>query len=433
MTPGKATIQVLPELNPPGWPYVDDGLSAEQKAAWSQQVSDWMKTEITAKNDDGSPLIGGGGVVRTPLTQFFNGTVTAYDTTQPPQTISWTGFPGLIARHDPNTRWPKVEGHRDVMDEYLEWSTNVDSNDKIQYVVFTCEGFEYFSFLGSNAPDTLVDLYKKANPDFADQIKKEDLFNKHGNYEPYNKWNGVICKTPEHPEDGLTTVNPGCIMHLAQVNNTLGAEIDIAAQATVLRKNPSGKLITDQTTLCNCSKYGNPDRNSDPKIGIGINNLAQHGNFISIADPVAIYMLGFNTANFQLDVDGTGQDLQPIPDGTFTWVRGNIDKKMGLRLRVQIPKGTMGTGDNAGRQLTVSDIFDTSTNRYIEYGGQFADYITMGVSAVTINGESPAPWQFCPEVPSGDGGHHRVAHAASLAVNDGPKTAPQGLHFVRRL
>ena len=96
MTPGGATIQVLPELNPPGWPYVNDGLSAEQKEAWSQLVSSWMQVEITAKNPDGSPLTGGGGIVRTPLAQFFNGTVTAYDTTQPPQTISWTGFPGIV-------------------------------------------------------------------------------------------------------------------------------------------------------------------------------------------------------------------------------------------------------------------------------------------------------------------------------------------------
>ena len=96
MAPGKATTQVLSELNPPGWPSVNDGLTAEQKAAWSQLVSSWMETEITAKNDDGSPLIGGRGVVRTPLAQFFNGTVTAYDTTQLPQAISWIGFPGLV-------------------------------------------------------------------------------------------------------------------------------------------------------------------------------------------------------------------------------------------------------------------------------------------------------------------------------------------------
>jgi hypothetical protein len=96
----------------------------------------------------------------------------------------------------------------------------------------------------------------------------EDLFDKNHEYEPYNKWNGVLSTTPGRPEDGLKTVNPGCIMHLAQVNNTLGAEIDIAAQATVLRKDPSGELITDATTLCNCSKYGNPNRNSDPMVSL---------------------------------------------------------------------------------------------------------------------------------------------------------------------
>jgi hypothetical protein len=142
---------------------------------------------------------------------------------------------------------------------------------------------------------------------------------------------------------------------------------------------------------------------------------------------VAIYIMDFDTSSFQLDVDGTGQDLQPIPDGTFNWVRGNIDQKMGLRLRVQIPPGTMGTGDNAGRQLTVSDIFDNSTNKYIEYGGQFADYITMGVGAVTISSGSPTPAQFCPEVPSPPPGREL------RAVDYGPgKAILQGLHTVRK-
>ena len=92
------------------------------------------------------------------------------------------------------------------------------------------------------------------------------MFAADGSYEPYNKWNGVLSTTPGDPGGGLTTVNPGCIMHLAQVNNTLGAEIDIAAQATVLRKDSGGNPITDQTKLCNCSKYGNPSRNSDPLV-----------------------------------------------------------------------------------------------------------------------------------------------------------------------
>lgn len=71
-------------------------------------------------------------------------------------------------------------------------------------------------------------------------------------YNPNNYWNQ------------LTTT--GTIIHLIQPNNTLGAEIDIAAQATVIRKDSSGKTITDANQLILCSRYGNPGRNSDPTV-----------------------------------------------------------------------------------------------------------------------------------------------------------------------
>lgn len=115
----------------------------------------------------------------------------------------------------------------------------------------------------------MLELYKKNNPEYASQMKVEDMFaeDKNGKqvYNPYNKWNGVIKTEP--PDDRvLTTVNPGCIMHLAQRNNTLNAEIDIAAQGTVIRKRVQGDLITNDVELCNCSGYGQASRNSDPKV-----------------------------------------------------------------------------------------------------------------------------------------------------------------------
>lgn len=58
----------------------------------------------------------------------------------------------------------------------------------------------------------------------------------------------------------------GCIAHLCHPSNTLSAEIDIAAQATVLRMDPEGALITDANKLINCSKYGRATRNSDPVV-----------------------------------------------------------------------------------------------------------------------------------------------------------------------
>jgi hypothetical protein len=78
----------------------------------------------------------------------------------------------------------------------------------------------------------------------------------------------------KNPETGCEVYNPsnywnllstnGSIVHLVQPNNTLSAEIDIAAQATVIRKDDAGRIITNPDTLINCSKYGNPGRNSDP-------------------------------------------------------------------------------------------------------------------------------------------------------------------------
>jgi hypothetical protein len=108
-------------------------------------------------------------------------------------------------------------------------------------------------------------MYQSCNPEFASQMKQEDLFDSNGKYEPYNKWNGVVRSDPNSADDLITT-NPGCIMHLAQKNNTLSAEIDIAAQGTVIRKRDDGTIISDPVELCNCSAYGNPTRNSDPKV-----------------------------------------------------------------------------------------------------------------------------------------------------------------------
>ena len=71
-------------------------------------------------------------------------------------------------------------------------------------------------------------------------------------YNPANQWN--------------IRSNTGSLLHLIQPNNTLSAEIDIAAQATVLRKHPDGTPVTDESELINCSQYGNPGRHSDPHV-----------------------------------------------------------------------------------------------------------------------------------------------------------------------
>jgi len=134
-----------------------------------------------------------------------------------------------------------------------------NSADKITKVVFCNEGPEYFEFLALNQRDKLIELYTNLNPGVT--IQSTDLFSSDGNYNPRNKWN-----------DSTKT---GTIMHLIQPNNTLGAEVDLGARATVVRKRKDGTLITDSDELIKCSRYGNPDRNSDPTIGIAINDAVR--------------------------------------------------------------------------------------------------------------------------------------------------------------
>jgi hypothetical protein len=236
---------------------------------------------------------------------------------------------------------------------------------------------------------------KSLNEPYSSQMNDADFFlvdpkTQNMVYNPNNYWN--VWSTT------------GSIAHLIQPNNTLSAEIDIAAQATVLRKDADGKPVTDPNQLIKCSKYGNPGRNSDPTIGGSINALAQTGSIVSVADPVALYIHDFDTSNFVYDTAKTSgsanqADLKPIanPEEVFVFTRGDITKQQGLRLQIRIPEGTEG---KVGQQLNVSNIWDKKTKQHIRYGSQIADYVTMGVDAVVISGQQPAAPIPCYKPPS---------------------------------
>jgi hypothetical protein len=106
---------------------------------------------------------------RDPLKQFFNGTLTAYDTEQDPTPITWIAFPNqvrilkgfLSPSHEyvfnniqvtvnfgsnNDLRWKIADASRMFQDEYLEWSVKRDVNGDITSAVFTCEGPEVSLF-----------------------------------------------------------------------------------------------------------------------------------------------------------------------------------------------------------------------------------------------------------------------------------------------
>jgi hypothetical protein len=88
---------VLTMFSPPGEPFVNDILD-QNKLTWSNtRTGDWIENEITATNDDGTPLQGPNGIIRTPLDHFFDGRKTSYNTTQIPTPITWTAFPHKVS------------------------------------------------------------------------------------------------------------------------------------------------------------------------------------------------------------------------------------------------------------------------------------------------------------------------------------------------
>ncbi|RPA91403.1 hypothetical protein L873DRAFT_1714422 [Choiromyces venosus 120613-1] len=329
-------MTTLKYFNPPA--YLTD-LTKENADKWSKDyISRWMNQSASTPE----------------VTQFYNATVRPTEGEINVKVITWTAFPNTVKHNTPEKeRWKVADSSRDYQDEYCEWSVLRNDKNEITKVVFTCEGPEYWDALATHQPDTLLQLYKDNNPEYADQIKKEDLYSSKSNrYNRLNKWN-----------NSTTT---GSIMHLVQRANTLEAEIQLGADATVLRVDSSGAPIHDYDRLIRCSQYGGIYRNSDPTIGGNVNDLAWQGPLLTIADPVGLYIDSFDGSQFEAPDE---EDVQKF----WTFTRGTAaDPNRGrpahwVRAVFEVPKSY---GYN------VSAIKDANGNKIL-WGSQLADAIQI--------------------------------------------------------
>jgi hypothetical protein len=250
--------------------------------------------------------------------------------TTKPAPFPWDAFPRVIKqwyKNDPTpdeTRWRVAEilhpvriGHfpdgtpamikERQQDEYCEWFVHGRSDD-IRRIDFTCEGPEYWQFLagGTDVLFRAVPAIRDQLPPFSgdmtlvlelyrafvsEEVEPDDLvwpenvladddgfhnegeviFNA-GDYNPHNKWN--------------TTHGA---MHLTHHSNTLGAEINLAADGT---KNwtRGGEAVTDQDDLACSTGIGDPNRSSDPAIAAGVNAAASGGRLVALANPIGLYI-----------------------------------------------------------------------------------------------------------------------------------------------
>ncbi|MCA1626223.1 MAG: hypothetical protein LC778_21005, partial [Acidobacteria bacterium] len=228
--------------------------------------------------------------------------------------------------------------------EYCEWSVERDpETDKITRVTFTCEGPEYWRFLANTAPNKALELYQEfVSPD----VRLEDLFAPNGVYIARNQWND-------------SAVNG--VMHLIQRNNTLSAEIELAAGASVVREIV-GRVLTNEDELIRCGLYGGFERHSDPHIGAVVNSLTRQKADVTLANPVGLYFNDLNVAGWQTP---DGSDAKSF----WHYVRGTDE--FPVRAVYEVPP-------EAG--FVVGDI--KINGREIFYAAQIADKISIKLVGV---------------------------------------------------
>lgn len=248
-----------------------------------------------------------------------------------------------------------------IQDEYCEWIVRRNEQNQITSVVFTSEPPEYYNFLfdlSDASRRLLVDLYREITG--VSSIKDDDLVDNKGNYNWWNRYNNEFA------------------VHMQQPNNTLRAQVNIFAHSSLLRANRSGEPVTDALSLINCAQYGDPNRQSDPKIGHAINTFARENRFISLENPVGLYMSG---------VDWNGWETPDNSDpGTYwTVLRGSQsddpNQSYIVRAEYAVPPD---------KGFTVSDI--TIGGEPISFGGQIAACINVRVAVmVSEPSQLPAP------------------------------------------
>src|SRR5207248_248006 len=147
------------------------------------------------------------------------------------------------------------------------------------------------------------------------------------------------------------------IVHLNSPPNSLVAEIQLGGDATVLRLDPQGRLLVEPDALIAYAGYGGANRNSDPTIGAAVNALARLGAYVTLRNPVGLYMDHIDLSGWQAPDGRDISDCVRMVRG----VPGMIE-----RLVVEVP---------SERKFTVGEL--TIAGMPIHCGGQVAECITV--------------------------------------------------------
>jgi hypothetical protein len=288
------------------------------------------------------------------FSQFYDPTVT--DTPPEAQTaaVVWPAFPGSL-RGSPKERFEIADSQRGAQDEYCEWAVERNDDKKITRITFTTEVPEYFEHLFATDRAALLALYRQL---IDPQVQAQDLASPDGSYRRDNKWNNSTQGRP---------------VHLTQRSNTLGAAIQLAAEATVLRRR-NGKIVKGKQELVECGGLGEPLRNSDPQIASAVNNAAASGAEVTLSDPVGLYIDGLITG---------GMETPDDEDPAHFWTVERGDTGHALRASYEVPQAE-------GRNYVVGDI--KADGRPLDFGGRLAIRVRVRLEAFVKPGtHKPEP------------------------------------------
>ena len=263
---------------------------------------------------------------------------------------------------------------RRQQDEYLEWYASHDASGYIEKLAFTVEPPEYWEALASVSKERVLKRFKEL---VGEQVKEVDLFfqtdvaisaidksgrnvwaslNWKGNYNRLNKW----------------TTTDG-IVHLTHRANTLGAEVNLAADASVLHDSdlnaqgvPDSGVI-DEIERIGCAQYGGINRSSDPLIGKEIGKAVADGHRVTLTDPVGLYV-----GTIAIDGLRGPNPNQPVGRNALKIVRGEDDltEPRILRFEIKLPDGL--------KFKLHECVID---GRTLKRGGQIARLVTMQLYA----------------------------------------------------
>jgi hypothetical protein len=279
--------------------------------------------------------------------------------------VPWEGFPASVT-----TRWGRgptaleqaeSKGYDDVaaagavdetggehdckvrhrQDEYLEWEDLRDGSGRLAAVTFVCEGYDYWSELFSAEPGYVANEFSTSTGRLVHQDELRapaDLYYRDGDG---NRLGEPFVEAGHYNYRNQVNQGPG-IRHLSHDANSLGAEINLAVTSCLPRRDQDRKPVpADPQRLLCCTRGGDPNRSSDPRIAAGAYGLVTtKKQRFTLADPVGLYVRDFDLNG--LEIPGQGQPPEEICDvqrGTGDPHASDTASNRILRMRIAPPAG----------------------------------------------------------------------------------------------